>query len=77
MNECLIYNILALTYFPAFDCSIIGGARLDFSVRDGKRCATRPIGAMKLFIISLGNVAGDFLIFSFLYFSCIYYFQIN
>ena len=30
-------NNLELTYFPGFDPSIISGAGLNFSVRDGKR----------------------------------------
>ena len=29
----------AATYFPTFHCSIIGTAGLNFSVRNGKRCA--------------------------------------
>jgi len=28
---------LGFIYFPACDCSIINGSRLNFSVRDGKR----------------------------------------
>ncbi len=31
------FNNLELTYFPGFDPSIISGAGLNFSVRDGKR----------------------------------------
>jgi hypothetical protein len=31
------YEKVAATYFPAFDCSIIGAEGLNFSVRDGKR----------------------------------------
>ena len=65
-------NILALTYFPAFDCSIIGGARLDFSVRDGKRCATRPIGAMKLLYNFFRQCCGRFLNFFFSFFYVTY-----
>ena len=33
----LSLNNLELTYFPGFDPSIISGAGLNFSVRDGKR----------------------------------------
>ena len=33
----VFYNNLELTYFPGFDPSIISGAGLNFSVRDGKR----------------------------------------
>ena len=33
----LFLNNLELTYFPGFDPSIISGAGLNFSVRDGKR----------------------------------------
>ena len=36
-------RIWATTYFPTNTCSIIGAAGLNFSVRNGKRCAPAPL----------------------------------